>query len=375
MIELSLLKDVPHKNSRSLGLDYMRAIAIILVLIAHWSNNILFWFGITPNALIFFTGELGIHLFFALSGFLIGNILLDQVKRDASWKNLFVFLVRRWMRTLPLYYVVLAVLFLVFPPGAHAVDYLVQFGTLTQNLFKPMPGAPSYWFSVSWSLTIEEWFYVAFGSALFLSARLIRGAWASWLPIFLFLAVPLILRLSFRDFSLPPYLWLRTVIFRLDEIAYGVVMAKLYAANSFVFRSPIICFSIGIGLILNACFGNTSLAWGINSAIVGCALLIPLTVIIKPSSGLIARIGQTISAQSYGLYIMHLTILVNVAQYLWWKHLASAWVCAIIAITAPFFISYLSFHFFESPILRLRPKHSKRIDLAQAREGGPAPIV
>ena len=53
----------------------------------------------------------------------------------------------------------------------HKLYYAVLYGTLTQDLLAwPMP--EDNWFGVSWSLTIEEWFYLLFSAIFLLSARL-----------------------------------------------------------------------------------------------------------------------------------------------------------------------------------------------------------
>ena len=56
---------------RSVGLDVVRSVAILLVLFSHSLNNISFWFGCIPPARALYSGDLGVPLFFALSGLLI----------------------------------------------------------------------------------------------------------------------------------------------------------------------------------------------------------------------------------------------------------------------------------------------------------------
>ncbi|RYE13802.1 MAG: hypothetical protein EOP34_08005 [Rickettsiales bacterium] len=80
---------------RSFGLDLARAIAIGLVLMSHFGHNAL-------DALGFW----GVELFFALSGFLIGQILWRNFSQTDNWsgKQILNFWQRRWWRTLPNYY-------------------------------------------------------------------------------------------------------------------------------------------------------------------------------------------------------------------------------------------------------------------------------
>ena len=85
-------------SQRNFGLDVLRAAAIVMVLVSH-----------TANALNFL-GVYGVELFFVLSGFLIGDILIRSAARQSrfDFRDLAEFWTRRWFRTLPNYYWFLA---------------------------------------------------------------------------------------------------------------------------------------------------------------------------------------------------------------------------------------------------------------------------
>src|SRR5579862_944601 len=95
-------------HSRVLGLDILRAFAILAVLQSHA------YFLIATHVdehLYDALGIDGVTLFFVLSGFLIGRILLKKLRGTPfARQDLTDFWLRRWMRTLPAYYAVLAVL-------------------------------------------------------------------------------------------------------------------------------------------------------------------------------------------------------------------------------------------------------------------------
>ena len=97
-------------STRLYGLDTLRALAIILVLIYHYrvvvSNELLFGF-------ITRIGWVGVDLFFVLSGYLIGDQILRAYAKKENF-SLKHFYARRLLRTLPNYYVVLA-LYLLLP--------------------------------------------------------------------------------------------------------------------------------------------------------------------------------------------------------------------------------------------------------------------
>jgi len=103
---------------RIFGLDVVRTLAVLLVLISH-STFLLF--PQENNFLITITrffGTVGVDLFFVLSGFLIGRIILRLLKQEkVSFNDLFYFWIRRWFRTLPNYFLILIlniILFYVF---------------------------------------------------------------------------------------------------------------------------------------------------------------------------------------------------------------------------------------------------------------------
>lgn len=347
-------------HTRHFGLDLVRAIAILLVMLSHYSNNLLYWFNINGDRRAFFAGTLGVELFFVLSGFLIGQILLDIAWREPGWRSLAVFLVRRWMRTLPLYFLWLAVLLVVWPPAQGGAATVLRFATFTQNLLQPMPGDD--WFAVSWSLAIEEWFYLLFGCALILTAALWRSRAAIWVPLVIFLIVPLILRLSVPAFADGSTHIQDMIVFRLDEIAYGVLMAELYRRNSWVFRHPFLPLCLGLLLIGRVWLGyrlfiphRFAPALIYNYVVIGCALCLPAALRLRTVPRWLAIPVRGLSAQSYGLYIMHETILVDLAQGFWGRHIVSDVQAAAIALILPFLLSYLSFRFFETPLLRRRP--------------------
>src|SRR5258708_1726234 len=96
------------EHKRIYGLDILRAIAILLVL---YSHSIPFLSGIFSSKLLSLPIIDGVSIFFVLSGFLIGGILIKIIEKEGVSKvGLLNFWIRRWMRTLPLYYFVLTLL-------------------------------------------------------------------------------------------------------------------------------------------------------------------------------------------------------------------------------------------------------------------------
>ena len=134
------------------GLDLVRSAAILLVLYSHAAD----WFvaGAQETTRATSLGAVGVELFFALSGFLIGGILLRVRDARLTPATLARFWARRWMRTLPAYYAVFTALCLWF-----GVWDWPSFAFM-QNFFQFSRWAPLS--PHSWSLVLEEWFYFLF---------------------------------------------------------------------------------------------------------------------------------------------------------------------------------------------------------------------
>ncbi|MCF8002617.1 MAG: acyltransferase [Chromatiaceae bacterium] len=138
-------------------LDTVRALAILLVLISHGRAFLL---EVAPwTATLKLGGFLGVELFFVLSGFLIGGILL-QLSAELNWQSLHQFFTRRWRRTLPNYFLFvllnLALALLMIRPAP--LNDLWRYLLFVQNLFAAQPP----FFPEAWSLSIEELFYLGF---------------------------------------------------------------------------------------------------------------------------------------------------------------------------------------------------------------------
>ena len=163
MIPVPMCED--RRQVRIEGLDTLRALAIMLVFAYHYEIFVAHapafgWFGKV--------GWIGVDLFFVLSGYLIGNGLL-QGGVDARRFSLRAFYARRFLRTLPSYYVVLLFYFLF--PAAMGEGFrppLWRFLTFTQNVGL----VPGTLFSHAWSLCVEEQFYLLFPMAVLLVARI-----------------------------------------------------------------------------------------------------------------------------------------------------------------------------------------------------------
>lgn len=347
-------------ESRSFGLDLVRAAAVGGVLVAHGTTIAARGFGSAAPLWTVWFGVLGVELFFVLSGFLIGRLLIDIADRRPSRRSWLVFMVRRWMRTLPLYAGWICVLLVFLPPGQNARTHMVQFLTLTQNLAWPLQDG---WFNVSWSLAVEEWFYLLFSAAFLAAAAALRRK-GQWMAVIAFLSLPLLARVMAPPEAPWDEAMRKVVLLRLDAIAYGVVVAMIGASRPLLFRPWRALLAAGVGLNvlvylayagLLPCDPSLLRPLSFNAMSVGIALCFPAVLRIAERRGQAARLVRAVSAQSYGLYLMHISVVEYLAKQSGWLRYHTVFL-ALATVALAWVLSWASFRYFEQPVLDERPR-------------------
>jgi peptidoglycan/LPS O-acetylase OafA/YrhL len=363
----------PHAQERNFGLDVARLTACSLVLVAHYTAIFVPLFGGQPPVAVVLSAYWGVELFFVLSGFLIGRLLFAIAETDPTWHGWLTFMVRRWMRTLPLYYLWLIVIPLALPLPEHFGRKLLMFATMTQNLAWPMPG--DEWFNVSWSLTIEEWFYLLFSLALISAVAFTRSRRSIWAVIALFLIAPAVARLlhpATEDFQHDIF---HVVLLRLDAIAYGVALARLQVQGSAVFRHPRLAAAIGVALVALFWVQAADHVWlplnashymllQMTGGSVGLCLFLAGVAALRTRVRPLAWFVGMGSRLSYGIYMMHLTIIAAVSWFAVGHHGNNPFIL-VVSTALIVVLPYLSYRFFEAPIMARRPPQRRP---APARE-------
>jgi peptidoglycan/LPS O-acetylase OafA/YrhL len=352
-------------SKRVFGLDILRALAITEVVLVHGgivlgNVDIGFpWFRLIP----------GVPLFFVLSGFLIGSILIKTFEDNkVSIPVIFNFLKRRWFRTLPNYYLILLLNIIVVYFGIIKEDFSqfnFSFFIFSQNLFQPFYG----FFWESWSLTVEEWFYLTFPLLiafvfLFFSSRKLKTVF--FIAILVYLIVPLILRVIHLESST---LWRGnlikgTVVHTLDSIAYGILGAYLkkyyftfWNKNKwpfFILGIIIIVFIINVD---NAIWGDYYKVLSAPILSLGILLIFPLADSIKSGNLYFVKIITHISVISYSMYLINLALVASVIRD---NFMPEGYTQSIIAYIAFWLIvislSTALYKFYEKPLMDLRDK-------------------
>jgi peptidoglycan/LPS O-acetylase OafA/YrhL len=218
------------RSTRLNGLDTLRALAVTLVVLHHYTL-----FVSNDDATFGWVGRIGwagVDLFFALSGYLIGNQIFKAMATGAGL-SLKAFYARRLLRTLPNYLVVLALYFLWPAWGEDApLAPLWRYLSFTQNLGL----TPGTAFSHSWSLAIEEQFYLLL-PALALAGAALRGRIAfAWTFVACVVVGGMLLRAQLWTAQVDgqtygTYFYYKLIYYaslcRLDELVAGVGLALL----------------------------------------------------------------------------------------------------------------------------------------------------
>lgn len=360
----------PDYKNRVFGLDLMRALAIIFVVMGHGSmlekaNTGFPWIRLID----------GVELFFVLSGFLIGGILIKLFQNSNSFgiKEIGNFWIRRWFRTLPNYYLILILNIVVVYFGLIKEDFSQfnwKFFLFLQNFSQPFTG----FFWESWSLSIEEWFYLLFPvilSLLFLIMKYLKIDKKSIFlsSILIFLIVPILLRIFVASKFDVDQFWLgvkifKVVIFRLDGIAFGLLAAFIkHWYPSLWSKSRNISFITGIVLsyfILYTTWPPNEFSTKVFLLFIqsfACFLLLPKFDSIQSAPILLTKIVTHISLISYSMYLINLALVSEIIRDNFpprgpntaWALYGIYWIIVIVAST-------VIFKYYEKPIMNLREK-------------------
>src|SRR5687767_3884044 len=138
-------------------IDAMRAFAVLMVVMSHWVPK--------TSKLIPF-GEIGVDIFFVISGFLITRILLtEKVKAIQEDKGLSTvlknFISRRALRIFPIYYLSLFIFWWFQDYESYSIrENIAYYVSYTSNILFFLQNAWDGYLAPLWSLAVEEQFYL-----------------------------------------------------------------------------------------------------------------------------------------------------------------------------------------------------------------------
>jgi peptidoglycan/LPS O-acetylase OafA/YrhL len=370
------------RSARLHGLDTLRALAVTLVVLHHYTlfvSNADDSFGWVGRI-----GWAGVDLFFALSGYLIGNQILAALGTSAGL-SLKAFYARRLLRTLPNYLVVLAIYFLWPAVGEDApLAPLWRYLSFTQNLGL----APGTAFSHSWSLAIEEQFYLLLPALALVGAALRLRMSLAWA----FIACVILAGMAIRA-----GLWLGQVdahkygiyfyykliyyssVCRLDELLAGVALAllknrhpelwtRMTAHGNRSFAAGIVVTAATFWLFLDNRYGFAATVFGYPLLGIGFGLLI-LAALSQRSLLRDLRIpgAGPLALWSYAVYLTHRAvgeIAAGPLQDLGYGPRTPVAILSLLALSV--LAGWVLYRLVETPFMRLRERYVPS-NLAQRR--------
>ncbi|APR87466.1 acyltransferase 3 [Minicystis rosea] len=325
----------------------------------------------------------GMDLFFILSGFLIGSILLRSLRKDGT-QDIKRFYLRRIFRTFPSYYVVLTVLALAFPLTAAQHKHLIWEYVYGTN-FMPLERGSVIMFW-GWSLALEEQFYLAVPLLFFVLHRLrsdrarIGLLGVIWISALIVRLVIFYRHQPWNDFILYGTLYFRTHT-RYDTLVAGILLAfvhqhygeRIAAWLKHPFHRALLALpSLAcLWLLLRpSMFGVDKVqtvhvyAWGTVTSIMYFGF-VPLLLY---GDGWIHRwlsapIFRRIATLGYGVYLVHIPLIdhlvVPAARALQARHASMLWVWPV-SLAATMLMSlaigYAMHVLIEKPSLRIRER-------------------
>ena len=363
-------------SSRVPELDGLRGLAIALVVWCHLVEAYLplgpsTWLGwVRAGTTLSWTG---VDLFFVLSGYFIGGILIDQRESPRLSR---VFYLRRALRILPLYFVTVLACFIMaaagwpdafaaFPAWIYGV-FFTNFALVWLNHWDWAP------LSVLWSLAVEEQFYLA-------APWVVRALSPTRLPRLMaaLIAVAWLLRLAahllFPDRELAGHVLMPM---RMDNLALGVLLAwavRNAAAKPFFQhlarswpRWLAVCALLLLVLTVDQPkVGDPALVYGGYTVIaLTSALVVAIVVGVRPA-GLMRVLRSTpllsLGRNSYFIYLWHSLIGVELIKWLGGPTFVlnrfSSLLIVLLAGGATWAASLVSGKFFETPLIALGHRH------------------
>ena len=338
-------------NTRLPALDAVRGVAILLVILHNQTGR----YPSLHLQQIFANGWMGVDLFFVLSGFLITGILLDARESESYFK---IFYARRCLRICPLYYSLLIFMFVAVPLLRPSEAQTVfdrsspwwAYPLFLQTFLVPNPTQATGPLGVTWSLAIEEQFYLVWPWIVrYCSRSQLRGMALAVIC----LSPALRFYLSLHHVDIYP-----NVFCRLDGLMMGALLALVVRSNAFLPSRYVTHAWITL-------FTAAPLAF-LTEALSARWITFSFTALASASFIYLALFSQHHGLRllltnrfliytgtiSYGLYLLH-KIPFDMAHAFRLERYPS--LALPILIAAGYAMAALSWNLLEKPFLRLKP--------------------
>lgn len=375
MLQMSKTITTPIERPFFNNLNGLRFVGALTVLIFHcftlqreiWGN----FFNGTIFHFVFSVaskGHLGVNLFFVLSGFLITYLLLHEYARTGKI-NILNYLLRRFLRIWPLYFLVVLFGFFLFPKlpyGIVTIHEFWRFALFLSNFDEIIHGMNDKinFLSATWSVSIEEQFYLVWGFLL----GLIPFKKSFSFPVFF--VVIILGSIVFRSFY-----WFdsRIIYFHtfsvMSDLGIGgfigflAFKGKIQSSFERVKKWQWIVFYVISTLLIlgsNSIFEGSLIAF--ERTVIGIifAIVILEQVYAKNSFYKIDKIPYFFSSGelTYGFYMFHCILIYYWSTFFkthgFTVHLWQFLVYVVLVFFSTYVVAWISLHYFERPILGLK---------------------
>ena len=337
-----------NKVKRQVELDFIRGLAILLVLHFHYTKSV-FFFHITAVPVLNF-GWAGVDLFFVLSGFLVGGLLCKEWSKSGH-VEVGRFLKRRGFKIWPAYYFYIL------------VEVIIHKHPLNTFLWQNLLNIQNYTgtsLAQTWSLAVEEHFYILLSVVIWWCASR-KVSVRTFFYGSMLLAVSVATFRTFLAFSGKHYL--TETHTRIDALLLGVMLALLFHFSRERFLA-LQSRTLPLALILTAALvvllfvhAESHNGMQIIAADLGSGALFLL--LYKPGlvqHGRLYRLVAAIGVYSYGIYLWHVGMTAPVQRVLAHVPKAAPYLQYPVAAVLAILVGVLMTKLIEFPFLRLRER-------------------
>jgi peptidoglycan/LPS O-acetylase OafA/YrhL len=359
------LRELAHRHiaesmsqKRIPSLDGLRGVAILLVLANHLAGARHF-VSQPVMARMGDLGNLGVRLFFVISGFLITRLLLSEFTA-AQRISLKAFYVRRVLRIFPAFYVFIVVATVLAVAGFASIDREDVLYSVTYTMNYHSNFTPNFSLRHLWSLSVEEQFYLLWPVTL----ALLTPARAGRVLVLVILAVPVLRVVLYRAW--PAYELLANTGFEgvCDALATGCLLAvgmrrllrvewfsRLLVSRAF----PLLLVAIWIA---NEQRDHPTFFWLACVPFMNGALALTVLRYVRAPELALGRLLNrqpltTIGVLSYSLYLYQQLFLIQ------GRPVTSVFTTFPLNVATAFLCAALSYRFVEQPFLRLKERFEK----------------
>jgi peptidoglycan/LPS O-acetylase OafA/YrhL len=355
-------------NSRIFGLDFLRVVAVFAVMYAHAGNSTIY--GIKY-------GYIAIESFFVMSGFLIGEMLIKEFRNGFTFSDLKIFWVKRWYRTLPLYYAVLFLKFIFFNSEEIGWNVLYYVFFLQNNFYGIQ------FFAVSWTLVLEEWFYMIMPLLIYFFFR--SGIEYKKFMNFVLIVIigSITMRLLYGYFRTDFYDAVNgNFVLRFDAFIVGVGLAaiKVFNFDNYIKLANVKYFLFGIFLIIisqlfyynklgvdaSELLGAGAIATRFIVMDIAVFFMLPFLCVspifsTNSEKNTFVKVLTWFSLLSYPMYLIHMEVQIHLPTYLPQIYFGGDFMRFLINTSVTVILSYIIYELIHEPMIKLRSYTVKRM--------------